>query len=495
MISIFVASIIFAIWCILLFFQKSIGLSMLLFIAPFTYYLIHKLEKYEKIVNKKAKMLMIPIILLASTYFIYNNKFFNTINIFVIILLIGYMIYRLFNDDIRYNFNLVKQTLGVFFKPLGFIEKTFDKLTESFEDRKRAKNKTNNNEKMRRIAKAIAITFPIVLIIIVLLASADEVFGKIFFDIEQALWKMIIQLKFSEVIARILLAGLICIYLLIFFSYIFNKYKKQEIKLKNEMKQKDNFTIRVILGTLNIVYLIFCIIQIKSLFMRNVDINYADYARRGFFQLMLVSLINLITILIAKKSENHNEKRKNIYINLMSITMIIFTLIILISAAIRMYFYESAYGYTLLRLLVYCALFTESVLLLPTIAYILNIKICLPKVYFGVIVTVYICMNFANFDAIIAKRNVDRFTKTGKIDVEYLTKKTGTDALEEIVRLMKMENLNILDKRDLNRYMEKLDKEFEKEKMDFRDFNLSRAHARSLIYSVDIERTIDSKRI
>jgi len=72
---------------------------------------------------------------------------------------------------------------------------------------------------------------------------------------------------------------------------------------------KDNFTIKVILGTLNVVYVVFCAIQIQSLFMKHVDINYAQYARQGFFQLMIVSLINLVMILIAKKSEKQDEKK------------------------------------------------------------------------------------------------------------------------------------------------------------------------------------------
>lgn len=64
-----------------------------------------------------------------------------------------------------------------------------------------------------------------------------------------------------------------------------------------------------------------------------------------------------------------------------------------------MYFYESAYGYTLLRLLVYCSLFTETILLLPTILYIMDQKVNLAKTYVTIILTIYIGMNFINFDA------------------------------------------------------------------------------------------------
>ena len=141
MINIFVASIIFGIWSIILFFEKSIGLSILLFVAPFTIYIICKLEKKERVVNRKAKFLMIPILLLSATYFIYNNKFFNIINVWLIIVLVAYMLYKLLNEDIKYNFSLITNTLKMYFKPFSFIETTFGKLANSFAERKKAKNK------------------------------------------------------------------------------------------------------------------------------------------------------------------------------------------------------------------------------------------------------------------------------------------------------------------------------------------------------------------
>lgn len=481
MISIFTSALIFSIWGVMLFFGKQIGLSMLLFTLPFTYYLISKLEKSEKIVNGKAKILLLPITLLSMTYLIYNNKFFNAVNVLAIILLIAYMIYRLFNKNVRCNFTLIKQTIGIFFKPFSYAEQALNRLADSFAEKRRFKNKKDNTEKMKKVAKAIGITFPIVLVVIILLSSADEVFGSLFTDLENFAFKIISEIKFTEVIARIMLILFFTVYLIMFFYYIFTRYKAQEEATLKPKTKKDNFTIRAILGALNAVYLIFCIIQVKSLFMQKVDINFANYARQGFFQLMVVSVINLVTILIAKRSENKEEKGSNRYINLMCVIMIIFTMIILVSSGVRMYYYESTYGYTLLRLLVYCVLVIEAVLLVPTIAYVLNAKINLPKIYFTVIIIAYICINFANFDAVIVARNVDRYAKTGKIDVDYIIKKTGTDAVPEISRLLEIMPDTELDKRRLNKYMKTLYEKLDEENMDIRDFNLSKAQAKKTI--------------
>lgn len=262
------------------------------------------------------------------------------------------------------------------------------------------------------------------------------------------------------------------IYFLCLFDYIVARYETAE-EQEEKKKVEDDFTTKLIIGALNLVYFAFCIIQIKSLFMKNVGINYANYARQGFFQLMIVSIINLITILIAKK-----KGEKNQYIKIMSILMIVFTFIILISSAVRMYFYESAYGYTLLRLLVYCALGTETILLIPTILYILDQPINLSKIYFIIIVTIYVGMNFANFDAIIAKRNVNRYFETGKIDISYLKYEVGINGAKEMLRILEDDTTSETIKSEIREYVSYKKSELREARMGVADFNLSKILAK-----------------
>ena len=80
-INIFLGAILLSIWSVILFFGKQIGLSMLLFAIPITYYIVILLEKTNKIKNNNSKYLIIPIIILSSTYLIFNNSFFNLVNL------------------------------------------------------------------------------------------------------------------------------------------------------------------------------------------------------------------------------------------------------------------------------------------------------------------------------------------------------------------------------------------------------------------------------
>lgn len=184
-------------------------------------------------------------------------------------------------------------------------------LNLSFKEN-RVKIDSKNETLIKKVVKSIIITIPIVLVIIMLLSSADSIFGDIFIN---ALEKIIIsfsKIKMSTVVIKVILIILayiyIYIYMLCLFDYIVSRYKKDEGIADTSFQIKDDFTIKMILTALNIVYLIFCYIQIKSLFLRSVEIDYAQYARQGFFQLMIVSFINLVTILIAKKVKNLIEK-------------------------------------------------------------------------------------------------------------------------------------------------------------------------------------------
>lgn len=476
--NILIGALIFGIWLVVLFFGKSIGVSMILFVVPITYYIIYILEKNDKIVYKKAKMLIIPIILLSSTYFIYNNEFFRKLNIFVIPILIVIMIIRLLGEKFMIR-TIIDEVIEIVSKPIALVSNTYENLVNVIKGKLKLKVDTENKNKVGSIVKGILITIPIVIVIMLLLASADEVFRNIFGEMLIKIINQILKIKISNITIKIIFVIIAFFYFAGFFDYILNRFKIDgEITTKLEVK-KNTLTVKMVLGALNCIYLIFCIIQIKSLFMRDVNINYAQYARQGFFQLMVVSFINLVTILIAKKSDKSEQKSK--YITIMSVIMIIFTFIIVISSVMRMYLYESAYGYTLLRLLVYCALFTETMLLIPTVMYVTDKKINLTKVYFVIILIIYIGMNFVNFDNLIAKRNVDRYMETGKIDMFYLVEQTGTDATGQMLRIMKDKDLNVSDKENCFYYLKDLEKEVDDEGIDFRNFNISKLIAKYLI--------------
>lgn len=479
-INIFLGAILLSIWSVILFFGKHIGLSMLLFAIPITYYIVTLLEKNNKIKNNNSKFLIIPIIILASTYFIFNNSFFNLLNLLVIPILLIIMILSLTTTKLIVK-TLLERILDIVIEPFAYIGETMTELKKSISGKFNIKQEKTKDKKANNIIKGLCITIPLVIIIIAILASADSVFNNMITNIINSFFNLFNNVDLMGIFIRVILIVCVFIYLSSFF-YIITRYDEYFIddEVKEENKSVDSTTFKMILTSLNVIYLVFCIIQINSLFMQKTNINYADYARQGFFQLMAVSVINLIVILVTKKYADKTNK----YINIMCIIMVIFTFIIILSSAVRMHFYEQAYGYTFLRLLVYCVLFAETILLIPTVLYIINKQKHLLKTYFTILIIVYIGMNFINFDAIIANRNIERYIETGKIDLEYLEEETGTDAILELIQILDIENVDEQTKTEVQLYIKDVYDELAKHKMDFRDLNISKILAKKAIEGI-----------
>ena len=245
----------------------------------------------------------------------------------------------------------------------------------------------------------------------------------------------------------------------------------------------EKMTINMILTILNIFYLIFSIIQFTSLFsnMNTNDLDYATYARQGFFQLMMISFINIVMIILAKVNKGDASN----YTKGMSILTLLFTIVILLSAFFRMNLYEKAYGYTYLRLFVYYILATEFILILPIGLWILDKKIDILKWTIGIVTLMYLILNFSNIESTIAKRNVDRYFENqeeNEIDLEYLFQHTGTDAIGQIKRLLNAKDENIIIR--VTEYLLREKEELQNTETSWQETNLSEIKAKEELVNI-----------
>ena len=319
-------------------FDQSFGINIIIFTIPFLIFLLVYMKVNKLINNKKGLLFLIPILVLSTVSSFYSNIFI-LLNVLVIPVL--YILFFIYTTNPTYNIiDLLKKATLQIFLPFGKIGNFFVVVTIGI----REKVKLNDNTK--KFLKALLIVVPVTLLVLWLLTSADMVFGNYFSNI----FKVFDYIPNTNIIGRI-------ISILILFTYIGSVliYSINPEKTETKRKNLDYYTIRLLLTVLNVIYIVFDIIQIRSLLLHHVGntITYAEYARQGFFQLMFISVINLIIILLSKSTKETK------YNKIMSISMIFLTLIIIASSFIRMYLYESTYGYTILRLGVYIILITE----------------------------------------------------------------------------------------------------------------------------------------
>lgn len=414
----------------ILFYGKEIGISMIIFEVILNGILLYIMNRKNKIINKNGLLLLIPIILLSSTYFIFASKVFYVPNILIIIVL-NILMYAITTNRKGYFSKHLYTALRISVDSLETVNEVIDYTKENAKSHIKDSNGTRKVD-IKKLTTSILIVLAIVGIVIILLASADSIFAEMFSGIGNIIRNLNIKTTINIIIR---LALIIAVYFLIlsFILKLQNKKDKEPKELGN-ISDKYEFTLKLLLIALNLVYAVFCYIQISSLFARiNVNIDYATYARTGFFQLMFVSFINFAIILLSNKFNSRKEK----IIKVLNIFLVIFTIIIVLSSLFRMYMYEMEYGLTYLRTFVYIILLTELAIFVPTTIYIFNKKFDFIKTAFVIVLSVYCIINFINIEKIIINKNINRKDTQVPTDYMYIQKIATEDSYKMIEKKLK----------------------------------------------------------
>jgi hypothetical protein len=101
--------------------------------------------------------------------------------------------------------------------------------------------------------------------------------------------------------------------------------------------------------------------------------------------------------------------------------------------------YENFYGFTYLRFYVHYTIITIFILLVITLVGIIGEKLSIAKCTLVSLLVMYTIINFFNVDGFIAKKNIQRYRATGKLDISY-NMNLSADAFEEISSLKDKSN-------------------------------------------------------
>lgn len=310
------------------------------------------------------------------------------------------------------------------------------------------------NKLFGQIFRGILITIPVISVLALLLSSADMVFDKyvrdiIYIDISlDALVEIFIALSVTS--------GFMGLFYFIYTKdgYSF-KPQIQNNKAAPEQNKKEMGLVElsILLGSINLLFLLFILVQITYLFggQNNIlsaeGLTYAEYARKGFFELIGVALISYLVIWKADMEIFRTNRNKPAAYKVLTGLLVLFVQVIMYSAFKRLALYEDAFGFTTLRL--YSHFFTAW---LGVIFVLLFYKVITDskddKFIFrtAIISIVFLfALNLINPDKFIAQKNIDRYFSMGKIDMEYLAG-LSDDAAPEILRLVKVKDKDVAAK-------------------------------------------------
>ena len=411
------------------FYNRTLGITYPIFILLILVVTALVFFKAYSGLENRAWIWAAPILILAVTFAIYSNQVLKLLN-FIIIPYLLVMIISLVSttnradwSDIRFMADFFKRV----FVPFSYIHMPF--ITFS-----RIQNKSSKNKKriLPRIAIGVLISIPILALIIWLLSSADIVFKGLF-----------VNIPVSKIVKHFFLILVITVYAICFFwalLKVFDEKERPKYRKINWKRFLDPVILMTILSLLNIVFCVFSVIQFKYLFggesyIQPSTFTYAEYARRGFFELVAVAVINFLIIFIAVLFLKKENKKSNIAIKILLSLLVGFTFVMLASAFYRMLVYEQAYSFTYLRIFVQAFMVLLFFLFIINIVFIWYERLPIIKAYFITTLVVYITLNFANVDVIIARNNIYRYNETGQLDMEYL-KGLSFDAIPEMEKLL-----------------------------------------------------------
>jgi hypothetical protein len=205
----------------------------------------------------------------------------------------------------------------------------------------------------------------------------------------------------------------------------------------------------VALALLNGVFLLFVAIQATVLFggdrhvLETTGLTYAEYAREGFFQLLLVAFLTLLVVAIAGRRRGGRKGRRPTAVEGLLGLLCLLTLVVLASALRRLGLYEDAYGFTVARLVGHAAtLWIGAVIALVLAAGALRAT-WLPQALVALTAAALFAFSLVNPEGWVAERNVERYEESGKIDDWYLGT-LGPDATPALAELPRRVRENVL---------------------------------------------------
>ncbi|KAA0922398.1 DUF4173 domain-containing protein [Streptomyces apricus] len=153
--------------------------------------------------------------------------------------------------------------------------------------------------------------------------------------------------------------------------------------------------------------------------LEKTGLTYAEYARQGFWQLLLVTLLTLVVVVLALRWAPRDGARDGTLVRAVLGTLCALALVVVASAVRRMDMYVEAYGLTRLRIsVVGVELWLGLVIVLIMAAGVLGAR-WLPRAVLASAAAGVLAFGILSPDALIAERNVQRYEETGRFDLAY----------------------------------------------------------------------------
>ncbi|MDL4842864.1 DUF4153 domain-containing protein [Aquibacillus rhizosphaerae] len=464
------------------FFHGMIGVSYLIFITGF--YAVFFVRYRATIFTHRriGLLLMVSIWLLSASYFFLDPPFFlYSLNIFIIpFLIFAHIILITSPKQLEWctpkfiRLMAIKVGLALNYDFL-FISHCFNAVFKQMDEEKA--------QIVKRILLGLAIGIPILAVVTPLLMSADTVFENMLGEIPE----FFVNLNIQEQLFRSIIVFL---YLVIFFG-TFQILTWEKIRSNGITEQQnaekfsfDSIVVLTVLFLLNGIYLLFTVVQFTYFFGTAVQegYTYATYARKGFSELIMVTLVNWTILITALSVVKETRTKLKITLQIMYSILIGVSGVMLASAFQRLSLYESAYGFTIDRILAHAFMIFLMIIFTYTFIRIWIEKLSLIHFYIIASLLFYTAINVVSLENIIVDNNIERYEQTGKIDVDYLSR-LSSSGLEGMIQLYEKDpnypdlQMLLIEKKEAIKY----------DDQNWQSYNIQKHQVRQKLLGLDLD--------
>ena len=419
----------------LLFWNKPWGVSFAIFVTLVTLggLGLGFLEKRPP--AKASLLLLLPLGFFSLMSFWRMEPFTTLVNVLLSLLCLAILAVTYRRGDwlsygwLDYAWRMLKLALGALSKPIQAwkMHTAAAEPTPGTEQAAAGARPTSASRRKKAAPwlRGVVLALPVLLVFSLLLASADPVFGQGFEDLLsflkiENLPENLFRLVYILIIGY-LLAGV----------YLHALNGSSEEKLLGAAKPLlprflGFIEAAVVLGSVNLLFAAFVGVQFRYFFggQGNIHLDgytYAEYARRGFAELLLVAFFTLLLFLALSTVVKRNTTPQRWIFSILGALLTVLVSVILVSAYQRLLLYEAAYGFTRLRTYTHLFMLWLGVLLAVLMVLELSNRLQrFPLASLLVLVGFGISLNLLPVDGFIVRQNVQRASQGAALDSAYL---------------------------------------------------------------------------
>ena len=415
-------------WCFdQLFWGVSAGISFFLFSVIVVVAGLGLAKGEGLLPARRSLWLLLPLLFFSAMTAIRQEPFSLALNVMLTLCIMmlaaltmrsGLWPFYSLSDYVAGYFSLIVSAL---IRPLKFI---FERIQLAAKpkpvDAGSESQPTRRPNPLWSVLRGVLLAIPVLLVMGALLASADPIFssklaGVLNWIKPNNLAELIFRAFYISFIAFILLG--------VYLHALDTNHESKLIGIdKPWMPALMNWTeAAIILGSVDLLFAFFVSIQFQYFFGGQANIKvegftYAEYARRGFTELVIVAVLSLLLFLGLNTLTRRQTAGQRRGFSGLGIGLVALVAIILVSAYQRLVLYEQAYGFSRLRAYTHVFMIWLGILLVITI--VLEVVQHM-RTFALALAMIAICFglttNLLNIDGFTVRQNVAHAVQCSKI--------------------------------------------------------------------------------